>query len=100
MTYAWPGNIRELENQIERACLMASGPQIDRLDLPIYAPTHEKLDDLLDNTEKAYLVDILSKTRGVLSQTAKLSGLSLKTLQRKMKKYELKSEDFRNLPDN
>ncbi|HTC21275.1 MAG TPA: sigma 54-interacting transcriptional regulator [bacterium] len=100
MTYAWPGNIRELETQIERACLMASGAQIDHLDLPICAPTVEKLDDLMDNTEKAYLVDALTKTRGALAQTAKHSGLSLKTLQRKMKKYGLKAEDFRNLPDN
>ncbi len=99
MTYAWPGNIRELETQIERACLMASGSQIDRLDLPVCAPTVEKLDDLLGSTEKAYLVDALTKTRGVLGQTAKHSGLSLKTLQRKMKKYGLKAEDFRSFPE-
>jgi DNA-binding NtrC family response regulator len=98
MTYAWPGNIRELETQVERACLMATGTQIDRLDLPVCAPTVEKLEDLLGNTEKAYLVDALTKSRGVLAHTAQLSGLSLKTLQRKMKKYGLKAEDFRNLP--
>jgi PAS domain S-box-containing protein len=100
MTYAWPGNIRELETQIERACLLATGPQIEKLDVPIEAPKTEKLDDLLDLTEKTYLVDTLTKTRGGLNETAKLSGLSLKTLQRKMKKYHLKAEDFRNLPDN
>lgn len=98
MTYAWQGNIRELENQIERACLLATGPQIEKLDLPIEAPKKEKLDDLLDLTEKTYLVDTLTKTHGTLGETAKLSGLSLKTLQRKMKKHGLKSEDFRNLP--
>ena len=98
MTYAWPGNIRELETQIERACLLATGTQIEKLDLPIEAPKKEKLDDLLDLTEKTYLVDTLTKTRGMLAQTAKLSGLSLKTLQRKMKKHGLKAEDFRNLP--
>jgi len=100
MTYTWPGNIRELETQIERACLLASGPQVEKLDIPVCAPATEKLDDLLNNTEKAYLVDALTKTRGRLAETAKLSGLSLKTLQRKMKKYDLKFEDFRNLPDN
>lgn len=98
MTYSWPGNIRELETQIERACLMASGPQIQRLDLPIDAPKEEKLEELLENTEKAYLVDALTKTRGNLADTVRLSGLSLKTLQRKMKKFSLKAEDFRNLP--
>jgi len=98
MTYAWPGNIRELETQVERACLLATGPQIEKLDLPVEAPQKEKLDDLLDTTEKAYLVDALSKTRGSLGETSRLSGLNLKTLQRKMKKHGLKAEDFRNLP--
>ncbi len=99
MTYTWPGNIRELETQIERACLMASGPQVERLDLPICAPAAQKLDDLLDTTEKAYLVDLLTKTRGHLQEGARLSGLSLKTLQRKIKRHRLKAEDFRNLPE-
>lgn len=99
MTYGWPGNIRELESQIERACLLASGPQIDDLSLPISAPSaeNEKLDDLLETTEKAYLVDALTKSNGRLVDTAKQSGLTQKTLQRKMKKYGLKSEDFKNL---
>jgi len=98
MTYSWPGNIRELETQIERACLLAKGPVVEKLDVEFYAPKTEKLDDLLGNTEKAYLVDALTKTQGRLPATAEHSGLRLKTLQRKMKKYGLKAEDFRNLP--
>jgi DNA-binding NtrC family response regulator len=99
MTYTWPGNIRELESQMARACLLASGPRIERLDLPISAPQTGKLDDLLGITEKAYLVDAMTKSRGRLAEAAKGSGLNLKTLQRKLKKYELKSEDFRHLPE-
>ena len=98
MTYGWPGNIRELESQIERACLMAEGSSIDKLDLSICAPPAGKLDELLETTEKAYLVDALAKTRGRVAEAAKHSGLSLKTLQRKMKKYEIRPEDFRRLP--
>jgi PAS domain S-box-containing protein len=98
MTYNWPGNIRELESQIERASLLAGGPVIEKLDLPVEAPKSERLGDLLGLTEKAYLVDTLAKTQGNLGETAKLAGLGQKTLQRKMKKYGLKAEDFRNLP--
>ncbi|HUO57204.1 MAG TPA: sigma 54-interacting transcriptional regulator [bacterium] len=98
MAYSWPGNIRELETQMERACLMAKGPQIERLDVELGAPGKaEKLDDLIHQTEKTYLVDLLAKNHGRLAETAQQAGLSLKTLQRKMKKYELKSEDFRHL---
>jgi PAS domain S-box-containing protein len=98
MTYAWPGNIQEMETQIERACLMATGSSIERLEIPVEAPRSEKLGDLLEITEKAYLVDALAKARGGLTTAARSSGLSLKTFQRKMKKYGLKPEDFRNLP--
>jgi len=97
MTYEWPGNIRELETQVERACLLATGAEIGRLDLPICAPTAERLEDLLGTTEKAYLVDALSKTQGHLLQTARQAGLGLKTLQRKMRKYGLNAKDFRNI---
>ena len=97
MTYSWPGNIRELETQIERGCLLAKGPEVEQLDVDICAPKIEKLDHLLNQTENAYLVDALTKTRGRLAEAADHSGLSLKTLQRKMKKYGLKAGDFKNL---
>ena len=58
---------------------MATGPQIEKLDLPVCAPPRrEKVDDLLDTTERAYLVDALSKTRESCVEAAKLAGLSLK----------------------
>jgi two-component system NtrC family response regulator len=99
MTYEWPGNIRELETVVERACLLARGPVIERLDLPSCAPKVEKLEDLMSITEKAYLVETLTKTRGDLAGAAELSGLNLKTLQRKLKKHDLRPSDFRNLPE-
>jgi transcriptional regulator of acetoin/glycerol metabolism len=89
-----------LETRIERACLLATGPLVEKLDVDVCAPKTERLDDLLNSTEKTYLVDILTKTHGKLGEAAKQADLSLKTLQRKMKRHGLKAEDFRNLPDN
>jgi DNA-binding NtrC family response regulator len=99
MTYDWPENIRELENQIERACLLATSSFIEKLDLPVAPPPqeHKKLEDFLSETEKTYLVDALTKTEGRLAKTAKLAGLTQKTLQRKMKKYGLKTENFKHI---
>lgn len=100
MAYPWPGNLRELETQIERACLMATGPQIMKLDVNVAPPSAEKLEVLLDSTERGYLVDALAKTKGKLCDAARLAGLSQKTLQRKMRKYSLRAEDYRHLPDS
>jgi transcriptional regulator of acetoin/glycerol metabolism len=55
---------------------------------------------LLDTTERGYLVDALAKTKGKLRDMAQLTGLSQKTLQRKMRKYGLHAGDFRHLPDS
>jgi len=97
MTYGWPGNIRELESQIERACLLATGPEIEKLDIAITPPQTARLGDLMNITEQAYLVDALTKTKGCLKDASELAGLSLKTLQRKMRRYGLKPKDFRNI---
>lgn len=99
MSYPWPGNLRELETQIEKACLMATGPMILRLDVAVDPVSGEKLEEKLDLTERAYLVDVLSKTRGKLQDAALLAGLNPKTLQRKMRKYQLKCGDYRYLPE-
>ena len=59
-----------------------------------------------NQNEKAKIIPVTNtnqenpwfKTKGGITETARQSGLGLKTLQRKMKKYGLKSEDFKNLP--
>ncbi|HET9869262.1 MAG TPA: helix-turn-helix domain-containing protein, partial [bacterium] len=78
-------------------CLLATGAEIAELDLPVCAPSAERLGDLLEVTEKAYLVDALTKAQGNLLTTARQAGLGLKTLQRKMRKYGLNGKDFRDM---
>jgi len=50
----------------------------------------------LSSTEKAYLVEVLTSVEGRLAETAKQAGLTQKTLQRKMKKYGLKADNFKH----
>ncbi len=97
MTYPWPGNIRELETSVERACLLAKGLEIGDLDIPVSAPRVQKLEELLQTTEKAFLVDALARNQGHLGKTAESVNMGIKTLQRKMRKYGLALKDFRGL---
>ncbi len=103
--YDWPGNIRELENAIERAVLLARGDEIAESDLPEEAagrvlpsaPRQETpLGDLKEASRDAavrveieMIVAALKKTGGNVTQAAKLLGLSRKGLQIKMREYEL-----------
>ena len=88
--FSFPGNIRELENMIERAIVVGNGRKITLKDLPlskaISNPTVESLDDL----EKNHILMILSKYRWNISATAKVLGIDRVTLYNKIKKYDLK----------
>jgi DNA-binding NtrC family response regulator len=93
--YDWSGNVRELEARVEAACLTATGAVIESLDLPVGEERVERLEDLLDRVERSCLADALTRTGGRIQETAGLTGLTLKTLQRKMKKHSLLPRDFR-----
>jgi DNA-binding NtrC family response regulator len=95
LTYEWPGNVLELEARLEGACLLSDGPVIEKLLLPVGEEKVEKLDNLLDRVERSCLCDALTRSEGRVDQTAQLTGLSAKTLQRKMKKHSLHAKDFR-----
>lgn len=90
--YAFPGNIRELRNALERAMLMSPGREIAPETLPAswYAPSHSasKL-PTLDDMEKKYIAEVLRQTRGKKVKAAKILGISRKTLLEKRKKYGL-----------
>jgi DNA-binding NtrC family response regulator len=96
MAYDWPGNIRELENAIERAAALGSGPILHVGDLPSnlqYTASAEKLSDVdelvpLDTLERRAIFRALRETSGDKLAAARLLGIGKTTLYRKLKQYE------------
>jgi len=97
MNYDWPGNIRELENTIERAIVLSKGNSID-LDALMYYGISARQSSLISNgtgfrtleeVEKEYIRNVLQAQLGNKSKTAGILGIDRKTLQSKIKKYNL-----------
>jgi two-component system NtrC family response regulator len=92
--YAWPGNVREMENCIKRAVIMADGPQITPLDLglPQSGATEEDLNLRLarDAAEYRVMVKALARADGNIVKAAELLGVSRPTLYDLMNHHGLK----------
>ncbi|MBV8764038.1 MAG: sigma-54-dependent Fis family transcriptional regulator [Hyphomicrobiales bacterium] len=96
--YHWPGNLRELQNCVERAVIVARGSAIDVSDLPrdLFEPgarpertarrRTEDLDNELARIEKAFILEALRETNGVQSKAAKLLGINERSLWHRVKK--------------
>jgi DNA-binding NtrC family response regulator len=109
LAYHWPGNIRELENILERAIVKCQAEIIDEVDLPAppqhivdqhYAPNgagEASLKQWLLKSEKDYLRGLLIKYKGGVSLTAKEAKVDNKTLYRKMRRHGLHKESFKDL---
>ncbi len=95
-SHGWPGNIRELENCIKRAVIMADGNQITRddigLDLPKEEDSMETLDlrTIRDNAEKNAIVAAMGRVNGNMVKAAEILGISRPTLYDLMHKLGLK----------
>jgi DNA-binding NtrC family response regulator len=98
--YTWPGNIRELENVIERAVALASGPEIQVGDLPEYirnlsVETYRRHDSdfpTLEEQEKNYIKWVLDKCDGNKTKSAKIMGIDRVSLWRKIKRFGLEPQ--------
>jgi len=95
LDYDWPGNIRELENVIERAVILCETDVITKEDIAITGNTlsDRKIHGVpqLQEIEKNYILSVLEKTGGNQTNASKLLGLDRKTLYLKLKKYGISS---------
>jgi transcriptional regulator with PAS, ATPase and Fis domain len=88
--YRWPGNIRELQNVIERAVILSSGViDITQLNLETSTGATDAADGLLKLGEKELIRKTLLETKGNRREAAEMLGISLRTLQYRIKQYEL-----------
>ncbi|MCC6345950.1 MAG: sigma-54-dependent Fis family transcriptional regulator [Nitrospirales bacterium] len=89
MDYPWPGNIRELENVLERAVIRSRGQQLALPDLEAHeAPGAAEADaGDLKSLERAAIENALRRTRGNRREAAEILGISLRTLQYRIKEY-------------
>jgi DNA-binding NtrC family response regulator len=91
--YPWKGNIREMENKIERALILAENNTISVLDLDIldFEEMQENDENPLSEMEKNAIEKALFKHNGNISKTAEELGLSRAALYRRIEKYDLKN---------
>jgi len=96
-TYRWPGNARELHNVVVRAALLATDKEItpSLLALPLEDPPAVKpvtQGTTLEDMERETILRVLGQTGGHHTVTAKLLGISRRTLNRKLKAYGAQHE--------
>jgi DNA-binding NtrC family response regulator len=111
MSYPWPGNIRELENLMERACILESssiltpesfpadlfGSEVSSASTPS-APLltlAETRNRGVATIERRYLKQLLNRNRGKIRDSARDAGITTRQLHKLMKKYELRKEEFK-----
>jgi len=111
MKYPWPGNIRELQNLIERAHIIEQSSVLTPESFPgelfesqtgsgaIRIDSSLTLKELrqagVDQMERLYIKEILTEERGSISSTAKRAGITTRQLSKLMNKYGLHKEDFK-----
>jgi len=95
-THNWPGNIRELENRIKRAVIMAEGSKIAPEDLELVSPFKKYeghgLREARESLERDFIERAIARNKGNITQVASELGLSRPTLYELMEKLGMKKE--------
>jgi formate hydrogenlyase transcriptional activator len=90
--YSWPGNIRELENLIERAVITSHEPNL-QINLPNHLPVDNNKNKTLETIDREYMKNILVKCNWKIkgaNGAAEILGLKPSTLRDRMKKLNIK----------
>ena len=106
-SYDFPGNVRELENKVHQAMVVAEGPTITEADVALPAgkaatmrpdisrPFRELKQDAIDGFEKAYLTELLRAHRGNLARAARAASMDRKNLWALVVRHGLDREQFK-----
>ncbi len=113
INHNWPGNIRELQNAIERACVTSTGEEIHGENLPpelaqsknkraieeidFHRPLKDVVKQAIAGVEERYLREILRRTHGDVGQCAKLCGMSRRSISTKITEYGIDKTQFKNM---
>jgi DNA-binding NtrC family response regulator len=84
MLYSWPGNVREMQNVIERAVALSSGPRISTADVQLGGSITSRKKPFSKET----IACLLNATKGNISLTARVLGVTRRTLYRYLKNYK------------
>lgn len=98
--YSWPGNVRELENVVERAVALSQGPTLNLEDLPEEVRQQSEVEDkivirvgaTMEEIERQAIRQTLKKTGGDKEVAARILGIGLATIYRRLKEMEAKDE--------
>jgi len=104
MRYSYPGNVRELENIIERAVVLVKSETITSAEIPLHLKTVEieekicvakrdgSLTDTLETLERGIIMEAMKAVGGVQTRAAEKLGISERVLRYKLKKYKIKEQ--------